>query len=281
MFCMKCGAQISEGASFCMHCGASLKNNAGTKLVKAQCTNCGGALEVDSSQAAAICPFCNTPYIVEQAIHNYNINMHSGNMNIANAVINVSNGNNADNLLKRAEQFEERGEFNTALEYYNKVLDIDINEKRAQDGIARIKDRIENYVYYRIDANTLFNFGELILKKRKLIFVDKKGKETVYFLERIKNPRVTVGCVGFMYSGKTSEITYACKRPKETVEVIINAINGIYPEKRVISQEEKDLANDILAKFDKNRKIEAIKYYREQTGEGLKEAKEYIDKLLR
>lgn len=92
---------------------------------------------------------------------------------------------------------------------------------------------------------------------------------------------MTVGCVGFMYSGKVSEITYACKRPKETVEVIINAINGIYPEKRVISQEEKDLANDILAKFDKNRKIEAIKYYREQTGEGLQEAKEYIDKLLR
>ena len=48
-----------------------------------------------------------------------------------------------------------------------------------------------------------------------------------------------------------------------------------------MSQEEKDLANDILAKFDKNRKMEAIKYYREQTGEGLKEAKEYIDKLLR
>ena len=42
---------------------------------------------------------------------------------------------------------------------------------------------------------------------------------------------MTVGCVGFMYSGKTSEITYACKRPKEAVEVIINAINGIYPEK--------------------------------------------------
>ena len=39
--------------------------------------------------------------------------MHTGDMNIANAVINVSNGNNADNLLKRAEQFEERGEFNT------------------------------------------------------------------------------------------------------------------------------------------------------------------------
>lgn len=78
-----------------------------------------------------------------------------------------------------------------------------------------------------------------------------------------------------MYSGKASEITYTCKRPKETVEVIMNAINGIYPEKRVMSQEEKDLANDILAKFDKNRKIEAIKYYREQ----LQTMKSYSGKI--
>jgi len=40
-------------------------------LTKAQCTNCGGALEVDSNQEAAVCPFCNTPYIVEKAINLY------------------------------------------------------------------------------------------------------------------------------------------------------------------------------------------------------------------
>lgn len=40
-------------------------------IVKAQCTNCGAALEVDQSLEAAICPFCNTPYIVEKAINNY------------------------------------------------------------------------------------------------------------------------------------------------------------------------------------------------------------------
>ncbi|MGN0413850.1 MAG: zinc-ribbon domain-containing protein [Lachnospiraceae bacterium] len=206
--------------------------------------------------------------------------MHCGASLTNNARINVSNG--ADNLLKRAEQFEERGDFDTAFEYYNKVLDIDINEKRAQDGIARI----ENYVYYRIDAYGHSNYGELLLIKRKLIFWDFDGKVTVYYLERIKTLRVVPGLIedeagfGFMYIGEESEITYTCKRPKEIIEVITNAINGIYPEIRVMSQKEKDLDNYILAKFDKNRKVEAIKYYIEKTGAGLKEAKEYIEELL-
>lgn len=49
-------------------------------LSKAQCTNCGGLLDVDSSKDAAVCPFCNTPYVIEKAItlfqnnyNNYNI----------------------------------------------------------------------------------------------------------------------------------------------------------------------------------------------------------------
>ena len=40
-------------------------------LTKAICTNCGGALEVDSAKDAAICPHCKTPYIVEKAINLY------------------------------------------------------------------------------------------------------------------------------------------------------------------------------------------------------------------
>lgn len=57
-------------------------------LVKAQCTNCGAALEVDSSKDAAICPYCNTPYIVEKAINNYTTNItnhiHAQTLNIIN-----------------------------------------------------------------------------------------------------------------------------------------------------------------------------------------------------
>ncbi len=40
-------------------------------LVKAVCTNCGGALEVDSSKKAAVCPYCHEAYIVEEAVNKY------------------------------------------------------------------------------------------------------------------------------------------------------------------------------------------------------------------
>ena len=42
-------------------------------LVPAVCTQCGAALEVDPSQEAAVCRYCGTAFIVEKAIHNYNI----------------------------------------------------------------------------------------------------------------------------------------------------------------------------------------------------------------
>ena len=39
-------------------------------LVEAKCTNCGSAIEVDSSRDAAICPICGSAFIVEKAITN-------------------------------------------------------------------------------------------------------------------------------------------------------------------------------------------------------------------
>ena len=43
------------------------------RLVPAVCTQCGAALEVDPTQEAAVCKYCNTPFIVDKAIQNYNI----------------------------------------------------------------------------------------------------------------------------------------------------------------------------------------------------------------
>lgn len=56
-------------------------------LIKAQCTNCGAILDVDNAKDAAICPYCNTPYIVEKAINNYVTNI-SNNINAQTVIIN-------------------------------------------------------------------------------------------------------------------------------------------------------------------------------------------------
>ena len=47
--------------------------NETAKLVAGVCPQCGGQLEVDPAQDAAVCPYCGTPYVVSKAINNYNV----------------------------------------------------------------------------------------------------------------------------------------------------------------------------------------------------------------
>ena len=58
-------------------------------LVAAKCTSCGASLEVDNTKEAAICPYCDTAYIVEKAINNYNItnNISANTVNIYNGTV--------------------------------------------------------------------------------------------------------------------------------------------------------------------------------------------------
>ena len=60
-------------------------------IVQAKCTNCGASLQVDNSKEAAVCPYCDTAYIVEKAINNY----HITNQIQAN-VVNIYGGQQQD-----------------------------------------------------------------------------------------------------------------------------------------------------------------------------------------
>ena len=60
--------------------------NSGTAFVPAVCTQCGAQLEVDPTQEAAVCNYCGTPFIVQKAINNYEVQHatieHVGTVNI-------------------------------------------------------------------------------------------------------------------------------------------------------------------------------------------------------
>ncbi len=99
-------------------------------MIPAKCTQCGANIQVDDTKEAGICESCGTAFITEKAINNYNV---TNNINVANATINIAGGD-IDNLLIRAQQYEERGDYETAKEYYNRILDIDANHE-----IAKIK----------------------------------------------------------------------------------------------------------------------------------------------
>lgn len=59
-------------------------------LVEARCTNCGAKLEVDSAKEAAICPACNSAFIVEKAINNTTNNITNEN-HITNSNVTIVN----------------------------------------------------------------------------------------------------------------------------------------------------------------------------------------------
>ena len=64
-------------------------------LVQAKCTNCGANLVINNTLDAAVCPYCNTAFIVEKAVNNYNTTNH-----INAGVVNVYGGNSADFVIR-------------------------------------------------------------------------------------------------------------------------------------------------------------------------------------
>lgn len=142
-------------------------------------------LEVDASQHAAICPFCNSSYIVEQAINNYNVSAN-GNLNVENATISVG-GIDINNFLLRAREFEAEGEYEMALDYYNQILDADISKQEARDGIERIKKAMNDYVYFETPATRSFTSGqEPVFRKLKIRWINfcKCDKLLLYKLRK-------------------------------------------------------------------------------------------------
>lgn len=64
-------------------------------LVQVKCTNCGANLEIDNTLDAAVCPYCNVPFVVEKAINNYNTANH-----ISAGPVNAYGGSSADFAIR-------------------------------------------------------------------------------------------------------------------------------------------------------------------------------------
>lgn len=121
-------------------------------LIKAQCTNCGAALEVDQDKDAAICPFCNTPYIVEKAVNLYHTQI------IANgATINISDRLDADTMFENwlvTRDYSLARDFkyyyatdvrNTYIDMYNKVKK-ERDDASYYDELLEAKDLAEKLI---------------------------------------------------------------------------------------------------------------------------------------
>ena len=44
------------------------------KMVPAQCSQCGGVVEVNKDEERAVCPYCGTTFMIEKGVSDYNVN---------------------------------------------------------------------------------------------------------------------------------------------------------------------------------------------------------------
>ena len=68
-------------------------------IVPAICTQCGAAVEVNDAHDAAVCPHCQTPFIIEKAINHYHTTQ---NYQINGGVVNIHSGPSVDEIYKNA-----------------------------------------------------------------------------------------------------------------------------------------------------------------------------------
>ena len=100
MYCPYCNNLISDEANFCKYCGNPIKegvisvsqvsDSETQKLVPATCTNCGSPLTLNPDATEGVCPYCETKFIVREAINNYSIGTVKGNIQVEKATINLS-----------------------------------------------------------------------------------------------------------------------------------------------------------------------------------------------
>lgn len=110
-------------------------------LVAAQCTNCGAALQVDNSKEAAVCQHCGSAFIVEKAIHNYEIN-NSYQIENANIVIN-DDKSFAKRLAAADEYLYQLQEYDAAYRIYAEIESLAPGNHKVWYG--KIGSRTHNF----------------------------------------------------------------------------------------------------------------------------------------
>ena len=74
-------------------------------LVPAKCPNCGASLTLDPVTRAAVCPYCQTPFVVEDAVNNYNIQNTVRVEHLHTDKVEIQDSGAAESLLKTANTY--------------------------------------------------------------------------------------------------------------------------------------------------------------------------------
>ena len=163
-------------------------------FVQGNCPNCGGTLAVDNEKDAWVCPYCNTPFIVEKAINNYNIS------NTINAsTVNIYGGIEKDFKIVAGTLKEYNGEStnvvipdNVTCISYSAFHETNITSIKLPDGIKEVYLSSCRKLSEINIPSSVINLGLMNCSELKTVNLNE-GLQFVYFegcssLDNIKLP---------------------------------------------------------------------------------------------
>ena len=126
-------------------------------LVPAKCTSCGATLTLNPAQDAAVCPFCNTPFIVEKAINNYTtVNHYHTTQNITAKTVIMQNSRQEE-LYQAAESLVKLGDTLSATAKFKEMVQEFPGDWRGWWGRYKLSMQQTKAIYY-----TSWEYGDPI-----------------------------------------------------------------------------------------------------------------------
>ena len=180
-------------------------------LVPAICPKCGGALEVDDSQEAAVCKYCSTPFIAEKAINNY-INQHNTYINSATIV----SKDTADRMFVKAIDLTKISKFQQAYDAFVEMSLEYPGDWRSWLGISLLRMHIKKSTALDIDPKVLSIFPKCILK----LLNEPEAPLEYSEVKRLEN--------GLVVAGRARDSSYQAKLKAENDLVMLEKQKGIF-----------------------------------------------------
>ncbi len=145
-------------------------------LIPAKCTNCGASLTVYPNEDAAICPFCNTPFIIQKAI-----NYYTQNNTIKADTVNIYGGQ--AEFFVRGGRLERYNGNSTEVIIPNNVITIGADAFESCVGIKKI---VIPCSVEEIELRTLTETDDWGSRKKASALCECKRLETVEFANGMK-----------------------------------------------------------------------------------------------
>lgn len=204
-------------------------------LVKAVCTSCGAPLEVDNCLDAAICPYCNTPYVVEKAI-----NIYENKFSISGSIVNIYNQESSGSqkttkLLEQAKLQMKFKDYDKAFEIYKQIVAQCPEDYRGWVALLDyIHDDMRRHDYDSIRAVVWENGNAVtppeILERIRItapvdeIYDEAKNNYDVFW--HTVYLKVIRGESNCLWEGYSKELTDFYLRGKQRAQQLIDA--GVY-----------------------------------------------------